>query len=162
MILFKETQFFVVCCVFLLSGCTFLGEDQCGQSYEAMYGGYDYVYSDMSVDSNNSINISIQLLTGGGGWLEESEENQEQQSIWVVLYIKMIDGSEISVGTDNSNWTISGDSSEGLYWSEFLNFRSPNGFCDAGCEQVKFSAGFQDGAIFFDGSCNESPWIVIS
>jgi hypothetical protein len=143
-----------------LSGCTgIIGG--CGAGYDEMYGGYDYIYSTKNVDSANSLNVTIELLKAGGGWLEDSEEFQEGQSVWVTLYVKMNDGSEQSIGFNSNGWEVNGDSSNGSYWSTNLYYQSPTGFCDNGCGEVKFSAGVEGGAIYYDGTCDSSPWIDI-
>jgi hypothetical protein len=143
-----------------LSGCTGI-TGGCGAGYEEMYGGYDYIYSTKNVDSANSLNVTIELLKAGGGWLEDSDEFQEGQSVWVTLYVKMNDGSEQSIGFNSNGWEVNGDSSNGSYWSTNLYYQSPTGFCDNGCEEVKFSAGVEHGVIYYDGTCDSSPWIDI-
>jgi hypothetical protein len=143
-----------------LSGCTeIIGG--CGEGYDEMYGGYDYIYSNKNVDADNSLNVTIELLKAGGGWLEDSEEFQEGQSVWVTLYVQMSDGSEQSVGFNSNDWEVNGDSANGSYWSTNLYYQSPTGFCGNGCEEVKFSAGVEGGVIYYDGTCDSSPWIDI-
>jgi hypothetical protein len=145
-----------------LSGCTSsLSSGMCGEGYEEMYGGYDYSYSSISIDSDNTLNVSVVLLNGGGGWLEESEVKEVDAEIFVSLYVKKTDGTEQKVGFHSTTWTVHGDSEDGSYWSTLLNYESPVGFCDSGCEEVKFSAGYQDGAIYYDGTCDSSPWIDV-
>ena len=126
-----------------------------------MYGGYDYVYSNKDVASDNSINVTIGLLKSGGGWLEESEEYEESQSVWVTLTVKMSDGSEQDIGYNSNSWEVNGDSSDGIYWSTHLYYQSPAGFCDDGCDELKFSAGYENGVIYYDETCDSSPWIDI-
>ena len=143
-----------------LSGCTqVLGG--CGAGYDEMYGGYDYIYSSKDVASDNSLNVTIKLLKSGGGWLEDSEENEESQSIWVTLTIKMDDGSEVKVGYNSNTWEVNGDSWDEMFWSTNLYYQSPVGFCDDGCDRVTFSASVENGAIYYDGTCDTSPWIDI-
>jgi len=43
----------------------------------------------------------------------------------------------------------------------YLWYQSPDGFCDDGCEEVKFSAGFQDGSMYYNGTCDASPWVDV-
>ena len=151
---------FCVAVMIPLSGCTEI-IDGCGEGYHEMYGGYDYTYSNKNVDSDESLNVTIELLKAGGGWLEDSDEYQEGQSVWVTLYVKMNDGSEQSIGFNSNGWEVNGDSSNGSYWSTNLYYQSPTGFCDNGCEEVKFSAGVENGVIYYDGTCDSSPWIDI-
>ena len=96
-----------------LSGCIGSTSTWCGAGHDEMYGGYDYVYSNKDVASDNSINVTIGLLKSGGGWLEESEQYQESQSVWVTLTVKMSDGSEQDIGYNSNSWEVNGDSSDG-------------------------------------------------
>ena len=144
-----------------LSGCMGSSSTWCGAGHDEMYGGYDYVYSNKDVASDNSINVTIGLLKSGGGWLEESEEYQESQSVWVTLTVKMSDGSEQDIGYNSNSWEVNGDSSDGISWSTHLYYQSPAGFCDDGCDELKFSAGYENGVIYYDETCDSSPWIDI-
>ena len=144
-----------------LSGCIGSSSTWCGAGHDEMYGGYDYVYSNKDVASDNSINVTIGLLKSGGGWLEESEEYEESQSVWVTLTVKMSDGSEQDIGYNSNSWEVNGDSSDGIYWSTHLYYQSPAGFCDDGCDELKFSAGYENGVIYYDGTCDSSPWVNI-
>ena len=160
----KRRQSLLLFCVAMmvpLSGCIGSSSTWCGAGYDEMYGGYDYVYSNKDVASDNSINVTIGLLKSGGGWLEESEEYQESQSVWVTLTVKMSDGSEQDIGYNSNSWEVNGDSSDGIYWSTYLYYQSPVGFCDDGCEELKFSAGYENGVIYYDETCDSSPWIDI-
>ena len=150
---------FCVTLMIPLSGCIGSGSTWCGAGHDEMYGGYDYVYSNKDVASDNSINVTIGLLKSGGGWLEESEDYQESQSVWVTLTVKMSDGSEQDIGYNSNSWEVNGDSSDGIYWSTYLYYQSPAGFCDDGCEELKFSAGYENGVIYYDETCDSSPWI---
>ena len=158
----KRLSFMLLCVAMMipLSGCTqsLVG---CGAGYDEMYGGYDYIYSSKDVASDNSLNVTIKLLKSGGGWLEDSEQNEESQSIWVTLTIKMDDGSEAKVGYNSNTWEVNGDSWDEMFWSTNLYYQSPAGFCDNGCDQVTFSASVEGGAIYYDGTCNTSPWVDI-
>ena len=158
----KRLSFMLLCVAMMipLSGCTqsLVG---CGAGYDEMYGGYDYIYSSKDVASDNSLNVTIKLLKSGGGWLEDSEENEESQSIWVTLTVKMDDGSEVKVGYNSNMWEVNGDSWDEMFWSTNLYYQSPVGFCDDGCDQVTFSASVENGAIYYDGTCDTSPWIDI-
>ena len=155
---------FMLLCVSLmipLSGCIGSSSTWCGAGHDEMYGGYDYVYSNKDVASDNSINVTIGLLKSGGGWLEESQDYQESQSVWVTLTVKMSDGSEQDIGYNSNSWEVNGDSSDGIYWSTNLYYQSPAGFCDDGCDELKFSAGYEGGVIYYDETCDSSPWIDI-
>ena len=145
-----------------LSGCTSsLGTGLCGQGYDEMYGGYDYSFTSISMDSDNTLNVSIVLLNGGGGWLEESEEHEASQELYFSFDVKMADGSEHSVGYGSTTWAVNGDQENGSYWMTNLYFQSPDGFCDLGCQEVRLSVGYEDGVIYYDGTCDSSPWIDI-
>ena len=160
---YKRFSSMLLCVAMLvpLSGCTeSLGG--CGVGYDEMYGGYDYIYATKDVAQDNSFNVTIELLRVGGGWLEDSEEHQESQSIWVTLTVKMDDGSEQAIGYNSNSWDVNGDYNNGSYWSTNLYYQSSAGFCDYGCDQVKFSAGVEGGAIYYDGTCDSSPWIDIA
>ena len=158
----KRLSFMLLCVAMMipLSGCTqsLVG---CGAGYDEMYGGYDYIYSTKDVASDNSLNVTVKLLKSGGGWLEDSEQNEESQSIWVTLTIKMDDGSEVKVGYNSNTWEVNGDSWDEMFWSTNLYYQSPVGFCDDGCDRVTFSASVENGAIYYDGTCDTSPWIDI-
>ena len=160
----KRRQSLLLFCVAMmipLSGCIGSSSTWCGAGHDEMYGGYDYVFSNKDVASDNSINVTIKLLKSGGGWLEESEEYQESQSVWVTLTVKMSDGSEQDIGYNSNSWEVNGDWSDGIYWWTYLYYQSPAGFCDDGCDELKFSAGYQDGVIYYDETCDSSPWIDI-
>ena len=160
----KRRQSLLLFCVAMmipLSGCIGSSSTWCGAGHDEMYGGSDYVYSNKDVASDNSINVTIKLLKSGGGWLEESEEYQESQSVWVTLTVKMSDGSEQDIGYNSNSWEVNGDWSDGIYWWTYLYYQSPAGFCDDGCDELKFSAGYQDGVIYYDETCDSSPWIDI-
>ena len=133
----------------------------CGEGYSEMYGGYDYTYATKQINSDNSLNVTVQLTNGGSGWLEESEQHESNQEIFVTLSVKFSDGSESSIGYQSTSWDINGDRHDGTYWAEFLYYQSPNGVCDSGCQEIMLSAGYENGMIYFDGTCEESPWIMI-
>ena len=144
-----------------LAGCTgnLLG---CGAHYEETYGGYDYIFSSIAIDSDNSLNVTVKLLNGGGGWIEDSNEFEEGQTIWVSLKIKLSNGNEIEIKPNHQTWDVNGDSWNQSYWGTNLYFNSLAGFCDDGCEEVQFHAGDEFGAIYHDGTCESSPWIEIT
>ncbi len=143
-----------------LTGCTqSLGG--CGVGYDEMYGGYDYNFAKHEIANDNSINVTVRLLNGGGGWIENSDEFEEEQTIWVSLHIKMSDGSEKKIDPNHQYWEVNGDAWNQSYWGTNLYFLSPTGFCDEGCEKIRFSAGDEFGFIYYDGTCESSPWIDI-
>ena len=88
-----------------------------------MYGGYDYVYSSKVVNPDNSLNVTIKLLKSGGGWLEDNEDYEESQSVWVSLYVQMADGTEIEASYQSTGWEVNGDSADGTYWSHLSLLR---------------------------------------
>ncbi|MCH2641217.1 MAG: hypothetical protein MKZ55_01930 [Candidatus Thalassarchaeum sp.] len=143
-----------------LSGCTqSLGG--CGVGYEEMYGGYDYEFSNHDIANDNSLNVTVRLQNGGGGWIEDSDEFEEHQTIWVTLNIKLSNGNEVQIKPNHQTWEVNGDAWNESYWGTNLYFSSPAGFCDNGCEQIRFSAGDEFGFIYYDGTCDSSPWIDI-
>lgn len=151
----------LVCAVFL-TGCT--GQSSlfgCGEAYENMYGGDDYTFTSKNVDQNNALNVTVKILNGAAGWLEESEEKEVDAEVYVTLRIKNSAGEETVVGFQSSTWEINGDSEDGSYWVTYLWYQSPDGFCDDGCEEVNFSAGFQDGSMYYNGTCDSSPWVDV-
>jgi len=157
------------CIVFLLTflipmaGCTSpLTPSWCGEGYDEMYGGYDYIYSSTSIDADNSLNVTVQLIGGGGGWLEESEQHEANKEVSVGLTIRFGDGTEQTVGYGSSTWVVNGDDYDGSYWQTQLYFQSPPGLCDAGCEDMKFSGGEQDAVYYYDTTCDSSPWVEIT
>jgi hypothetical protein len=144
-----------------ISGCTeSLGG--CGAGYDEMYGGYDYNFSKIQIASDNSLNVTVHLLNGGGGWFENSDEFEEEQTIWVSLDIKMGDGTEKEINPQSQGWLVNGNAGNGSYWGTNLYFSSPAGFCDVGCEEIRFSAGDEFGFVYYDGTCDTSPWIDIA
>jgi hypothetical protein len=156
-------SFFLLCVAAMipLSGCTeSLGG--CGVGYDEMYGGYDYDFSTIQIASDNSLNVTVHLLNGGGGWFEDSEEFQEVQTIWVSLDIKISDGSIKEINPQSQGWIINGNAGNGSYWGGNLYFTSPVGFCDVGCEEIQFTAGDEFGFIYYDGTCDTSPWVEIT
>ena len=114
------------------------------------------------IDSDNSLNVTVKLLNGGGGWIEDSNEFEEGQTIWVSLKIKLSNGNEIDIKPNHQTWEVNGDSWNQSYWGTNLYFNSLAGFCDDGCEEVQFHAGDEFGAIYHDGTCESSPWIEIT
>ena len=157
---------FVVCLLTFLipmAGCTSpFSSSLCGDGYDEMYGGYDYVFESSSIDADNSLNVTVRLLSGGGGWLGESEQHEANKEIAAGLTIQLSDGTQQAVGFGSTTWEVNGDAYDGSYWSTRLYFQSPSGFCDGGCEEMKFSAGAQDVVYYFDNTCDSSPWVEIT
>ncbi len=149
-------------CAILLTGCT--GPSNlfgCGEAYENMYGGDDYTFTSKEVDQNNALNVTVKILNGAAGWLEESDEKEVDAEVYVTLRIKNSVGDETVVDFQSSTWEINGDSEDGSNWVTYLWYQSPDGFCDDGCDKVNFVAGFQDGFIYYDGTCDTSPWVDV-
>ena len=149
-------------CAILLTGCT--GPSNlfgCGEAYENMYGGDDYTFTSKEVDQNNALNVTVKILNGAAGWLEESDEKEVDAEVYVTLRVKNSAGDETVVDFQSSTWEINGDSEDGSNWVTYLWYQSPDGFCDDGCDKVNFVAGFQDGFIYYDGTCDTSPWVDV-
>ena len=152
----------LVITTFTLSGCTGLtGIVGCGEAYEEMYGGYDYVYATKTVDSQDQLTVILELVSGGGGWLEESEVHEANQDLWVGLDVKFSDGTVEEIAFRQADWENYGDGHDGSSWATTLTFTSPENFCQNGCEEVRFSAGSEDGFIYYDGTCDNSPWVDV-
>ena len=152
----------LVITTFTLSGCTGLtGLTGCGEAYEEMYGGYDYVYDTKTVDSQDQLTVILELVSGGGGWLEESEVHEANQDLWVGLDVKFSDGTVEEIAFRQADWENYGDGHDGSSWATTLTFTSPENFCQNGCEEVRFSASGQDGSIYYDGTCENSPWVDV-
>ena len=141
-----------------LSGCTGMsGVTGCGEGYSEMHGG-DYVETMTSVDANGK--LTVQFESGDSpGFLEESEEYQTDPNIYVTLYVEFDDGSETSVAFRQSDWDNYGDGADGSSWGTFLTYNSPDGFCDDGCTRVKLGTSMEFGLLYYDGTCDASPWI---
>ena len=149
-------------CAILLTGCT--GPSNlfgCGEAYENMYGGDDYTFTSKEVDQNNALNVTVKILNGAAGWLEGSDEKEVDAEVYVTLRVKNSAGDETVVDFQSSTWEINGDSEDGSNWVTYLWYQSPDGFCDEGCDKVNFVAGFQDGFIYYDGTCDTSPWVDV-
>ena len=149
-------------CAILLTGCT--GPSNlfgCGEAYENMYGGDDYTFTSKEVDQNNALNVTVKILNGAAGWLEWSDEKEVDAEVYVTLRVKNSAGDETVVDFQSSTWDINGDSEDGSNWVTYLWYQSPDGFCDDGCDKVNFVAGFQDGFIYYDGTCDTSPWVDV-
>jgi hypothetical protein len=158
----KSSLLIIFVIVFVpLTGCTQpLGG--CGVGYDEMYGGYDYEFSKMEISSDNSLNVTVKLQKSGGGWIEDSDEFEEHQTIWVSLHIKMSNGDVVQIQPNHQTWEVNGDAWNQSYWGTNLYFSSPIGFCDYGCEELQFSAGDEYGVIYYDGTCESSPWIELA
>ena len=126
-----------------------------------MYGGDDYTFTSKEVDQNNALNVTVKILNGAAGWLEGSDEKEVDAEVYVTLRVKNSAGDETVVDFQSSTWEINGDSEDGSNWVTYLWYQSPDGFCDDGCDKVNFVAGFQDGFIYYDGTCDTSPWVDV-
>jgi len=160
----RKTEPFVFFSILLITmaGCTSSNNTSCGEGYDEMYGGYDYAFNSINIDAQNALQVEIEIVNGGGGWwLEESQANEADQDLWVSITVKFSDGTEEKIQFNKANWDNFGDGNAGSSWSRILTFISPNGYCDNGCEEVRFSAGYFDGAMYYDGTCNSSPWVDI-
>ena len=148
--------------LFTIAGCTSSNNINCGEGYEEMYGGHDYAFNSTSVDAQNSLQVKVEIVNGGGGWwLEESDTYQESQTLWVDITVKFADETTEEIGFKRSNWNNFGDGSSGSSWNQILTFNSPDGFCDNGCEEVQFSGSFEFGQMYYDETCESSPWVDI-
>ena len=143
-----------------LSGCTGTGAlVGCGDGYSEMHNG-DYVETLLSVDTNGK--LTVQFESGDyPGFLEESEKYQTDPDIYVTLYVLYEDGTETSASFRQSEWDNFGDGAEGSSWNSLLTFNSPDGFCDDGCEKVRLGTSTEYGQLYYDGTCESSPWIDI-
>jgi len=145
-----------------LSGCTSMNNNGCGEGYEEMYGGYDYAFDSTDINTQNALEVKMEIVNGGGGWwLEESPANEANQDLWVSITVKFSDGTEENIQFKDANWDNFGDGNSGSSWSQILTFTSPNGYCDNGCEEVRFSAGTYDSIMYYNETCDSSPWIDI-
>ena len=144
-----------------LSGCTGIsGVGGCGEGYSEMHGG-DYVESQISVDANGKLTAKF---TSGDypGFLEESEEYQTDPEIYVTLYVSFDDETQTSVSFQQDGWDNFGDGAGGSAWNVMLTFNSPDGFCHDGCKQVKLGTSMEFGLLYYDGTCNASPWLDVN
>ena len=143
-----------------LSGCTGLGDlAGCGEGYEEMHSG-DYVESLISIDINGT--LTVEFESGDNpGFLEESEAYQTNPDIYVTLYVLFDDQTETSIAFRQSGWDNYGDGAGGSSWGSTLTFNSPSGFCSDGCARVKLGTSMEYGLLYYDGTCNASPWLNI-
>ena len=152
---------FLLAVLFPLSGCTGLsGVAGCGEGYSEMHNG-DYVESLISVDTNGKLTVKFES-GNSPGFLEESEEYQTDPNIYVTLYVHFDDGSETSVAFRQSGWDNYGDGAGGSSWNSMLTYNSPDGFCDDGCKRVKLGTNMEYGQLYYNGTCDSSPWIDVS
>ena len=147
---------------FFLAGCLGTSSVGCGEGYEEMHAG-DYSIYSINIDATtNQLNVVIKNEGGASGFIREVEALGEEQTILVTLHTQH-NGTTTSIGgedTDHS-WSVTGDSGSGDSWSSMLTFTSPDGFCDLGCEEIRFSAGQNDGVIYHNGTCDSSPWFAV-
>jgi hypothetical protein len=152
----------LICILFFVAGCLGVPSLGCGEGYEEMHAG-DYSIDSINVDpTTNQLTVVVKNEGGASGFIREVESLEQDQTIWVTLHVQH-DGTTTSIrgeDTDHS-WTVNGDSSSGDSWSSAVTFTSPDGFCDSGCEEIRFSAGQYDGVIYHDGTCESSPWFAV-
>ena len=147
---------------FFLPGC--LGDSLlgCGEGYDEMHAG-DYSIDSINIDATtNQLNVVIKNEGGASGFIREVEALEQSQTIWVTLEI-LHNGITTSIGGEDTehSWSVTGNSDSGDSWSTLLTFTSPDGFCDSGCEEIRFSAGHYDGIMYHNGTCDSSPWFEI-
>ncbi len=148
--------------LFFLAGCLGSSPLGCGEGYEEMHSG-DYSIDSIDIDAaTNQLTVVIHNEEGASGFIREVAALEQSQTIWVTLHVKH-NGSTLSISGEDSghSWSVSGDSSSGDSWSSLLTFTSPEGFCDSGCEEIRFSAGHYDGIIYHNGTCESSPWFAV-
>ena len=58
-----------------MAGCTSINNNGCGEGYEEMYGGYEYGFNSTSIDAQNSLQVKVEIVKGGGGWWLEGVGN---------------------------------------------------------------------------------------
>ena len=151
---------FVLALLVPLSGCTGPGGlVGCGEGYSEMHNG-DYVETLLSVDTNGKLTVKFES-GDSPGFLESSEKYQTDPNVYVTLYVMHEDGTETSVAFRQSGWENFGDGAEGSSWSSLLTFNSPDGFCDDGCEKLRLGTNTEYGQLYYDGTCDSSPWIDI-
>jgi hypothetical protein len=131
----------------------------CEEGYSEMHAG-DYVESAMAVDSNGKLTVQFES-EDSPGFLEASEEYQTDPNIYVTLYVEFDDGSQTSVAFRQSGWDNFGDGAGGSSWGTHLTYNSPDGFCDGGCKRVKLGTNMEYGVLYYNGTCDSSPWIDI-
>ena len=149
-------------CLSFLVGCLGGLSTGCGEAYEEMHAG-DYSISSIDVTSSSQqLTVVVKNEDGASGFIREVEALEQSQTIWVTLHVKHNGTTTSYSGEDTGHsWTVAGDASSGDSWSSLLTFTSPEGFCDSGCEEIRFSAGYYDGIIYHDGSCDSSPWFSV-
>ena len=151
---------FVLALLIPLSGCTGPGSlVGCGEGYSEMHNG-DYVETLLSVDTNGKLTVKFES-GDSPGFLESSEKYQTDPNVYVTLYVMHEDGTETSVAFRQSGWENFGDGAEGSSWNSLLTFNSPDGFCDDGCEKLRLGTNTEYGQLYYDGTCESSPWIDI-
>ena len=147
-----------------LSGCTesLVG---CGDAYNEMHMG-DYTYQTLSVDSSTGVMTVVVVTDTYLGYVnnDDWESDPPRNPAYATLTIEMSDGSTSDAGPRIQNdWTVTADN--GDVWTYTLTFESASGFCDNGCERVKFDgSAYTDpysSIVYYDGTCDASPWIDI-
>jgi hypothetical protein len=148
--------------LFFLAGCLGTSLTGCGEGYDEMHAG-DYSIDSITLDAaTNQLSVVVKNVEGASGFIRENESLEQEQTIWITLQIQH-NGQTTSIrGEDTGHsWTVTGDSGNGDSWSSTVTFTSPNGFCDSGCEEIRFTASYYDGVFYHDGTCESSPWFAV-
>ena len=145
-----------------LSGCL-QSAFGCEEGYYEMHMG-DYVYQTLEVDSTTGVLTVVVTSDAWMGYVQNDDWTDERPPAFATLTIEMSDGSTSDAGPRIQNdWTVTADN--GDVWSTTLSFESAAGFCDDGCERVALSASAytdpNSSQIYYDGTCDPSPWIDI-
>lgn len=160
----KRIGFMLLCVSMMipLSGCTesLVG---CGDAYNEMHMG-DYTYQTLNVDSATGVLTVVVVTDTHMGYVNNDDWEDGRYPAYAVLTIEMSDGSTSEAGPRIQNdWTVTADN--GDVWANTLTFESASGFCDDGCERVKFAGdAYTDphsSIVYYDGTCDSSPWIDI-
>lgn len=160
--LVMQRVFSLICVLFFLAGCLGTSSTGCGEGYEEMHAG-DYSIDSITLDATtNQLSVVVKNEEGASGFIRENESLEQEQTIWIALHIQHNSQTTSIRGEDTDHsWTVTGDSSSGDSWISTVTFTSPDGFCDSGCEEIRFSAGYYDGVFYHDGTCESSPWFAV-
>ncbi len=152
----------LICVLFFLAGCLGSPSIGCGEGYDEMHAG-DYSIDSITLDATtNQLSVVVKNEGGASGFIREVESLEQEQTIWITLHIQHTGQTTSIRGEDTGHsWVVDGDSSNGDSWVSTVTFTSPDGFCDLGCEEIRFSAGYYDGVFYHDGTCESSPWFAV-
>ena len=160
----KTVQRFLtlICVLFFLAGCLETSSIGCGEGYEETRAG-DYSIDSITLDpTTNQLSVVVKNEEAASGFIRENESLEQEQTIWVTLQIQHNGQiTPIQGGDTGHSWTVAGDSSNGDSWTSTVTFTSPDGFCDSGCEEIRFTASNYDGIFYHDGTCESSPWFAV-